>query len=85
MPIMWSQIGEEEGIHYWIRMQINERCQQASIIVALLLKNKDFMFFENINRKALVSFIIFCIVLAKDILVSDLKIIPVRSPLNRTI
>jgi hypothetical protein len=43
------------------------------------------MFFENINRKALVSFIIFCIVLAKDILVSDLKIILVRSPLNRAI
>lgn len=43
------------------------------------------MFLKNINRKALVSFIIFCIVLTKDILVSDLKIIPVRSPLNRAI
>lgn len=43
------------------------------------------MFLENINRKALVSFIIFCIVLTKDILVSDLKLIPVRSPTNRLI
>jgi hypothetical protein len=43
------------------------------------------MVFENINRKALMSFIIFCIVLTKDILVSDIKIIPVRSPLNRAI
>lgn len=43
------------------------------------------MFFKNLNRKALLSFVIFCIDLTKDILVSDLRIIPVRSQLNRSI
>jgi hypothetical protein len=43
------------------------------------------MFLKNIHKKALISFFAFCIILIKDILVSDFKIIPVRSPLNRAI
>lgn len=43
------------------------------------------MRFGSVNRKALTSFIIFCIVLLKDVLVSDLKLIPVRAPINRLI
>jgi hypothetical protein len=41
--------------------------------------------FEKVNKKALASFIIFCVVLTKDVLVNDLKLIPVRSPANRLV
>lgn len=43
------------------------------------------MFQKKANKKAIASFVIFCIILVKDILVSDLKLIPVRSPENRLI
>ncbi len=39
----------------------------------------------GIYKKVLVSFIFFCIVIVKDILISDLKLIPIRSPINRMI
>jgi hypothetical protein len=41
------------------------------------------MILTDINKKVLVSFIFFCIIFIKDILISDLKIIPIRSPTNR--
>jgi hypothetical protein len=40
---------------------------------------------KKLNRKAVISFIIFCIILLKDVLVSDFKLIPIRSPANRAI
>ncbi len=39
----------------------------------------------KIDKKALLSFIIFIIAISKDFLVTFLKIIPERSPLNRQI
>lgn len=39
----------------------------------------------NINKKAIISFLIFIVILTKDYLVSYLHIIPERSPLNRSI
>lgn len=39
----------------------------------------------GIYKKVLVSFIFFCIVIVKDILISDLELIPIRSPINRMI
>jgi hypothetical protein len=42
------------------------------------------MFF-GINKKAFISFIFFCIIVLKDFLIGDLKIIPIRSPTNRMI
>jgi hypothetical protein len=41
--------------------------------------------FVGLNKKAIASFVIFIIVFLKDILVSGMQIIPVRSPLNRAI
>jgi len=40
------------------------------------------MLLSQIKRKALISFLIFIIIILKDFLVGYLKIIPVRSPLN---
>lgn len=39
----------------------------------------------QLNRKALISFIIFIVVVIKDVLVGYLEIIPQRSPANRLI
>jgi hypothetical protein len=39
----------------------------------------------DIDKKAFSSFIILCIIIIKDILISDLEIIPIRSPANRMI
>lgn len=41
--------------------------------------------FERVDRNSWIAFIIFVVVLTKDILVSGFEIIPVRSPLNREI
>lgn len=43
------------------------------------------MQFRYLNKKAFISFVIFCIITIKDILVSDLELIPIRSPTNRVI
>jgi hypothetical protein len=40
---------------------------------------------KRVNKKAVISFIIFIIAILKDILVSGLKIIPERGILNRSI
>lgn len=39
----------------------------------------------DVDKKAFSSFIIVCIIILKDILISDLEIIPIRSPANRMI
>jgi len=44
-----------------------------------------FMQKRNLNKDALISFIIFIIIICKDVLVSYIQIIPERSPLNRLV
>jgi len=40
---------------------------------------------KTINKKAFISFVIFIIILVKDLLVSVLQVIPERGPTNRLI
>ncbi len=56
----------------------------GTIIKVLAGKNKYLMLFD-IDKKAFISFLILCIIITKDILISDLELIPIRSPTNRMI